>query len=61
MGVIHEKLVQVGFLQPSRGEATQEEELKRDYCQYHPGIQRHGIQECSEFREMVQDLMDERR
>ena len=58
MGVIHEKLVQAGFLQSSREEATQEEESNKDYCQYHFGIQIHGIQERSEFREMVQDLMD---
>ena len=35
MRVIHEKLVQAGFLQLSRGEATEKEELSRDYCQYH--------------------------
>ena len=39
MRVIHEKLVQVRFLQPKRGEAVRKEELNRDYCLYHAEIQ----------------------
>ena len=58
MGVIHEKLVQAEFLQPRRGEAIQEEKLSKGYCQYHFKVQGHVIQECSEFREIVQNLMD---
>ena len=49
MGIIHEKLVQVGFLQPRRREAIKGEKLSKAYCQYHFKVQRHVIQECREF------------
>ena len=32
MRVIHEKLVQAGFLQPRRGEAIKREKLSKGYC-----------------------------
>ena len=32
--------------------------MSKDYCQYHAELQRHGLQECIEFRDIVQDLMD---
>ena len=58
MGVIFEKLVQARFLQPRKGEAIKEEESSKGYSQYHAEVRRHGIQECNEFWEVVQDLMD---
>ena len=47
--VVYGKLVQAGFLQPRRGEAIQDGEMSRGYCQYHFKIQGHGIQECKKF------------
>ena len=35
MRVIREKLVQVGFFQPKKGEAIKKEKLSKGYCQYH--------------------------
>ena len=58
MGVIHKKLVQARFLQSRKGEAIKEEESSKDYCQYHAEVRGHGIQECNEFRQVVQNLMD---
>ena len=49
MRVIHEKLVQVEFLQPRREEAIKREKLSKGYCQYHSEVQGHVIQECREF------------
>ena len=49
MGVLHEKLVQAGFLQPRRGETVKGEESSKGYYQYHYEVQGHGIHECNEF------------
>ena len=38
LGVVLEKLVQAGFLQPRRGEAIQDRELSIGYCQYHAEV-----------------------
>ena len=61
MGVIHEKLVQVRFLRPKRRETVEKEKLNKDYYLYHAEIQGHGIQECNEFREIVQSLIDRKK
>ena len=58
MRVIHKKLIQAGFFQSKKGEAIKEKESSRGYCQYHAKLQGHGIHECSEFREVVQNLMN---
>ena len=49
MGVIFEKLVEIGFLQLKKGEAIKEEESSKGYCQYHAEVRRHSIHECNEF------------
>ena len=56
--VIYEKLAQVRFFQPGRGEAIQDQDLRRYYCQYHAEVRGHSIQECGEFQEIIQDLID---
>ena len=43
MKVIHEELVQAGFLQSKRGEAIEEERLNKGYYQYHAKAQGHVI------------------
>ena len=58
MKVIHKELVQVGFLQSKRGEAIKKEKMSKGYCQYHAEIRGHDMQECTEFRDLVQNLMD---
>ena len=32
--------------------------MSKGYCQYHAKVQRHDVQECTEFRDLVQNLMD---
>ena len=58
MRVIYEELVQTRFLQSRKGKAVREERLNKGYCQYHVEVQEHVIQECIEFRDIVQNLMD---
>ena len=60
MKVIFQKLIQAKFLQPRKGEAIKKEELSRGYCQYHAEVRGHSIQKCSEFQEIIQDLMDKK-
>ena len=43
MKVIHEELVQAGFLQSKRGEAIEEKRLNKGYYQYHAKAQGHVI------------------
>ena len=58
MKVIYEELIQAGFFRSKRREAIREEKLNKGYCQYHAEIREHVIQECTKFRDIVQDLMD---
>ena len=53
MKVIHKELVQAGFLLFKRRKAIKEEKMSKGYCQYHAELQRHGLQECIEFRDIV--------
>ena len=53
IGVIHEELIQTGFIQSKRGEAVKEESLNKGYCQYHAKVHGHHIQECTKFRDIV--------
>ena len=58
MGIVYKELIQAKFLQSRKKEAIEEESLNKGYCQYHTEVQRHVIQECIEFRDTVQNLMD---
>ena len=58
IGVIYKELIQARFLQSRRRGVTKKERLSKGYCQYHVEIQGHVIQECIEFRNIVQSLMD---
>ena len=60
MRVIFEKLVHAGFFQTTRGEAIEGKRLSKGYCRYHSEVRGHVIEECSEFREVVQNLMDKK-
>ena len=59
-GVIHEKLVKIEVLQSRRREVAEEGKMSKGYCQYHVEIRGHVIQECTEFRDIVQNLMDKK-
>ena len=49
MGVIHDKLVQAGFLQTTRGEVIEGKRLSKGYCRYHSEVRGHVIEEYREF------------
>ena len=34
--------------------------MDKGYCWYHAKVQKHVIQECTEFRNIIQDLMDKK-
>ena len=58
MEVIYDELVQARFLQYKKWEAIREENLDKGCCRYHAKVHEHVIQECTEFRDTVQNLMD---
>ena len=58
MEVIYDELLQARFLHSKKGKAVKEENLDKGYCRYHAKVQEHVIQECIDFREIVQNLMD---
>ena len=35
--------------------------MSKGYCQYHVEVRGHDIQECTEFRDLVQNLMDRKK
>ena len=58
MKVIHKELVYARFFQSRKGKAIKEKRLNEGYCQYHAEVQRHMVQKCTEFRDIVHDSMD---
>ena len=57
MKVIYKELIQARLLQSKRGGVIEKERLSKGYYQYQ-AILGHVIQECTEFRNIVQSLMD---
>ena len=56
--VIYKELIQAKLLQSKREGVIEKKRLSKGYYQYHDEIQGHVIQECTEFRNIVQSLMD---
>ena len=59
---VFKALVQVQLLQAKkmRKEGEQSEEVSSQYCKYHNDCTGQTIQECVEFREIVQDFIDKK-
>ena len=59
MKLAHKALVKVGKLE---GYLRKEEETKdqeKCFCQYHGSTTNHSIQECPDFLELIQEMMNE--
>ena len=59
MKLVHEVLVKAGKLE---GYQKKEEEIKdqeKCFCQYHGSTTDHSIQECPDFLELIQEMMNE--
>ena len=59
MKLVHEVLVKADKLEgcQKKEEATKDQE--KCFCQYHGSTTNHSIQECPDFLELIQEMMNE--
>ena len=57
---VYEVLFKVEMLDEKQ-KKKESEDGKRQYCQYHKRLVGHSIQDCQDFLDLVQELMDEGR
>ena len=58
MRLVYEALVRAGRLKGKQEKKEEEMSQKKAYCQYHDEVMGHPIQECLEFLEKIQEMMD---
>ena len=60
MEIMHEALLKVIMLDEEQEQKEETEDQKGPYCQYHEGSVGHSVQDCQDFLNLVQEMMDER-
>ena len=58
MRLVYEALVKAGRLKGRQEKEEEETSQEKAYCQYHDEVIGHSIQECPEFLEMIQEMMN---
>ena len=58
MRLVHEALVKAGRLKGKQEKEEEEMNQEKCYSQYHGEATGHSIQECPEFLEMIQEMMN---
>ena len=58
MRLVYEALVKAGRLKGEQEKEEGEMDQEKCYCQYHDKVMGHSIQECPEFFEKIQEMMD---
>ena len=61
MGTVYEALFKAEMLDKEQEKKKESEDGEGQYCQYHQKPVGHSIQNCQDFLELVQGLMDEGR
>ena len=59
MKLVHEVLVRAGRLEGSQRKEDEAKDQEKYFCQYHGSATSHAIQECPDFLELVQEMMNE--
>ena len=59
MDLVYEALVKAGRLKGGQGKEKKEKDQKKRFCQYHGRTVDHSIQECPEFLEIMQEMINE--
>ena len=59
MKLVHEVLVKAGRLENHQGKAKETKDQEQCFCQYHGSTMDHSIQECPDFLELIQEMMNE--
>ena len=58
MRLVYQALVKADCLKDRRGKENEELNQEKGYCQYHGKMICHPIQECPEFLEMIQEMVN---
>ena len=58
MRLVYEALVKVGRLKGEQGKEEGEIDQEKCYCRYHGEAMGHPIQECPEFLEIIQEMVN---
>ena len=59
MKLVHEVLVRAGRLEVHQKKEEEMKDQEQCFCQYHGSTMGHVIQECSDFLELIQEMMNE--
>ena len=59
MSLVHEVLVKAGRLGGCLKKEDEVKDQRKHFCQYHGSAMGHAIQECLDFLELVQKMMNE--
>ena len=59
MKLVHEVLVKAGQLEGCQKKEEKVKDQEKCLCQYHGSATDHDIQECSDFLELIQEMMNE--
>ena len=61
MEIVREALLKAGMLNGKQEKKKEVEDREGPYCQYHDRFVGHSIQECQDFLNLVQEMMNEGR
>ena len=59
MKLVHEVLVKAGRLEGCQKKEEEAKDQEKCFCQYHESAMGHAIQECPNFLELIQEMMNE--
>ena len=59
MKLVHEVLAKVGRLEGCQRKEKEIKDQEKCFCQYHGSTTDHAIQECPDFLELIQEMMNE--
>ena len=59
MKLVHEVLVKAGRLEGYQSKEKKTKDQEKCFCQYHESTTDHSIQECLNFLELIQEMMND--
>ena len=59
MKLVHEVLIKAGRLKGCQRKKEEAKDQEKYFCQYHRSTTGHAIQECPDFLELLQEMMNE--
>ena len=59
METVHEALFKAGMIGEEQKKKKEKKDQERQYYQYHKRSVGHSIQDCQDFLDLIQEMMDE--